>query len=281
MSDRGENNEVPLVWDGEGFDPWLPARLRAQAQVAQAEREVFRSVWSALSTFLVEVARAILGRPTPDPQQVLEMTPAWQAAVRALVNDTIADVMRQAFEAVVGPGVEFDPRPAVAAYLAQVQNRLVGVSDEVFDQVARTVNKGTAEGWSIPRTAEEIEKVLSPTNPLWRNRATVIARTETIGALNAGRTDSFRAVQDALPDEMFEQQWLATLDSRVRPTHRRADGQRRPVGRLFDVGQANLRFPGDPLGPPGEVIQCRCTTILVESGRDVDLSDRGFRLGNE
>lgn len=279
MSDRaeGNENEVPPVWDGEGFDPWLPQRLRAQAQVAAAEREMYDGFWAILSAFLVAVARAVLRGSTPDPTGVFDAMPAWTRSVADFTDTTVTSVMGRAYALIFGEGVQFDARPAVATHLAEVNNRLVGVADEVFDQVASTVARGSAEGWSIPETSAAIEQVLSPTNPMWRNRATVVARTETISALNAGRTDSFAAIADALPADEFQQQWLATLDTRVRPTHRRADGQRIAVGGRFQVGQASLRFPGDPTGPPGEVIQCRCTTILVESGREVDMSNRAFQ----
>ena len=43
------------------------------------------------------------------------------------------------------------------------------------------------------------------------------------------------------------------------------------------VGIRDDYDPGDPRGPAKEVIQCRCTTILVEEGREVDMTNRGFR----
>lgn len=267
---------VPLVWNGEGFDPWLPARLRSAAEVAAAERRLFDGFWAALAAFLVAAARAVLGASVPDPTAVLGEQRAWERAMAAFVDTDVRAVMESAYTSIFGPGVDFDARPAIAAYLATVQNQLVGVSDHVFDQVAATVARSAAEGWSIPQTAEAIDAVLSPTNPYWRNRATTVARTTTIGALNAGRTDSFQAISQALPDITFEQQWVATLDARVRPSHRRADAQRVPVGGLFSVGGALLRFPGDPTGPPEEVINCRCSTALSESGDTVDLTDRAF-----
>jgi SPP1 gp7 family putative phage head morphogenesis protein len=165
----------------------------------------------------------------------------------------------------------------VVAYLAQVENRMRRVDDEVYTRVAATVAQGTQEGWSIPQTAEALSELLDQDNPLWRNKAARVARTETIGALNAGRTDSFNAIAQEVPELNFQQQWLATDDNRTRPTHQAADGQRVPIGSRFQVGSSELRFPGDPLGPADETIQCRCTTILVEEGREVDFSNRGFR----
>jgi hypothetical protein len=100
----------------------------------------------------------------------------------------------------------------------------------------------------------------------------------TMGALNAGRTDAFAAVAEETGDE-FEQVWLATIDRRTRSTHKTADGQRVPVGQPFTVGGSSLRYPGDPLGPAKETIQCRCSSLLTEPGETLDLSNRQFRTG--
>lgn len=99
----------------------------------------------------------------------------------------------------------------------------------------------------------------------------------TIGALNAGRSDAFTAVAEEDPDTEYERVWLSTDDARTRSTHEHADGQRVLLGQPFNVGGFELRFPGDPSGPPQEVIQCRCVALLVERGESVDLSNRQFR----
>jgi outer membrane murein-binding lipoprotein Lpp len=273
MSDR----EREPAWNGEGFDPWLPSRLRASAQIAAAERQVYESFWSYLSEFLVAALRAVLASQVPDPQNVRGVEDRWHAAMADFVATAIRAVIESVFQGIFGPDVQFDSRPAVVAYLAQVENRMRDVDNEVYTRVAAAVAQGTQEGWSIPQTAEALSELLDSDNPLWRNKATVVARTETIGALNAGRTDSFNAIAAEVPELNFQQQWLATDDNRTRPTHRAADGQRIAIGARFQVGSSELRFPGDPLGPADETIQCRCTTILVEEGREVDFTNRGFR----
>lgn len=58
--------------------------------------------------------------------------------------------------------------------------------------------------------------------------------------------------------------WLNTDDPRTRPTHVRAGDQRVQMDETFIVGGARLRFPHDPLGPPGETINCRCTLLFDE-----------------
>jgi hypothetical protein len=87
-------------------------------------------------------------------------------------------------------------------------------------------------------------------------RARTIARTETHAAANVGSDVAATATGLVLEDE-----WGSTEDHRTRPTHAAADGQRVPHGRPFIVGGFPLRFPGDPDGPPQEIINCRCVVL--------------------
>jgi hypothetical protein len=266
------------VWDGQGRDPWLPQRLEARTDIAAVERDIRAAVWAALSDWLVRLARRVLrGEGRPDMDAIWAMAPLWREAVDLILAGEVWRAIGLAFARVLGPDYNWTQRPAVTAYLAEVRNRLVRVTEEVYDLVAGELAKGVNLGESIPKLAARVDSVLSTTaSERWPNRATVIARTETIGALNAGRADAFRVVaaDEDGPMEMF---WLATDDSRTRHTHREAEGQRVPVGSPFIVGGFELRFPGDPSGPPQEVIQCRCTMLLVEPGESVDLSNRQMR----
>lgn len=60
--------------------------------------------------------------------------------------------------------------------------------------------------------------------------------------------------------------WVSRKDDRVRPTHIHANGQIVPINGTFEVGVAQLRYPGDALGPVGETINCRCSVIGVLVG---------------
>jgi hypothetical protein len=270
-----------MTWDGEGIDPWMSERMAAEAALVAAEQGVFQAYWAELSSWLVAVYRAVMsgGRlMPPDPAAVWSKAPAWDQAAADVVNGPIRDTMGLAYDAIFGPGYQFDARPAVASHLAQVTNRMVNTPAQVFDLVSEQIADGAGKGEGIPKLADRVERVLSTTQTdLWPNRAVTVARTETIGALNAGRWDSFAALSQLLGEnEPMETQWLATSDARTRPTHREADLQRIPVGGTFTVGGAQLRFPGDPTGPAKEVINCRCSTLLVRQGEDVDLSNRQF-----
>lgn len=265
------------VWDGKGVDPWLPERLAAETAVTQAERAIYREYWSLFSGWLVGVRRSVLSTGlSPDPNGVWAQAPAWQQRMDTFVNGPIRETLGLAYADVWGKGYAFDARPAVTGYLTQVENRMVRTTGEVFDAVAGEVAKGAAVGESIPKIAARVDEVLTATGTeRWPNRAVTVARTETIGALNAGRQDAFVSVAEALEGE-WEQMWLATVDARTREDHAAADGQRVPVGSPFIVGGEPLMQPGDPAGSAGQTVNCRCSTLLLRPGEDMDLSNRQF-----
>src|SRR5258708_1780365 len=126
------------------------------------------------------------------------------------------------------------------------------VSDTEIAFIQSYLAKGVEEGESIPNLAKRIDDLYL--QQIIPNRSTVISRTEVIGASNYGSHEA--AKQSGLD---LTKSWLATEDVRTRPTHSLADGQEVEMDAKFSVGGADLDFPGDPAGPPEEIIQCRCT----------------------
>lgn len=264
------------AWDGQGEDPWVPQRLDRLLGLSDAERQVRRVMWGLLSKWIVGVSRAVLRGVRPDPSAVFSRDRAWQEAVREFEQEALLPLIRSAYTPLLGEGFPFEARPFVTKHLAEVSNRLVRTPDEVFDLVSGEVAQGVNLGESIDDLRTRIDDVLSTTaTPRWENRATVIARTETIGAMNGARDDSFKAVIEETGEE-FEKLWLSTDDARTRPEHVRADLQRVPVNQPFMVGGEPLAFPGDPAGSAENTIQCRCTQLLVRPGESIDLSNRQF-----
>lgn len=263
-----------MTWDGDGIDPWLPERLNAELDITRAERRLFDSWFASISRWLVQAKRAVLAGPGVDAAAVFGRADEWAAEMDRFVQGPVLDTMGTTYRQLFGDGYRYDNRPAVVDYLANVRNRMVRTPDEVYGLIAGQVAHGAAIGSSIDDITAEVDTVLSATGTeRWRNRAVTVARTETIGALNAGRHDAFAQVAADL-DEDLEQMWLSTIDARTRPAHAAADQQRVPIGQPFTVGGASLMFPGDPTGPAAQVINCRCTTLLVEPGEEVDLTGR-------
>ena len=88
-------------------------------------------------------------------------------------------------------------------------------------------------------------------------RSIRIARTETISASNKGALVSYQA------GGAEGKQWITAGDEAVRESHAAANGQIRGLQQKFQIGFSELDHPGDPDGPAGEIINCRCTTIPI------------------
>jgi len=97
-------------------------------------------------------------------------------------------------------------------------------------------------------------------NRALRYRAETIARTEALTSLHEAQRQAFQqAVENGLDPNDVRKTWRATKDNRTRESHAAMDGETVGIDELFVTGAGNLLgYPGDPNGPPEEVINCRC-----------------------
>lgn len=103
--------------------------------------------------------------------------------------------------------------------------------------------------------------VLSYKNRALRYRAESISRTETMGALHAAQDIAMaQAVTDGVTSPTaVRYAWRITNDERVRDSHEVMADQEVAMGEMFITGLGNeLAYPGDPSGPPEDIINCRC-----------------------
>lgn len=125
--------------------------------------------------------------------------------------------------------------------------------------------KATMEYFGVT-TAEELERKLNIA--AMRN-----ARTMFTCAQNSGRIDAYKRC--GRMGIVVYKTWLATLDGSVRDSHARLDGEERKVDEEFSNG---LRYPGDFMGEPTEVWNCRCSLISqIKSTPKIDVTDLGNR----
>lgn len=254
-------------------DDSLPARLRALAFIREGEVRIARTWFDSLTRWLDLLRPSVVRDDRVDPGRVSDHTQFWTDQVNVRVVPTVASVLSDAWARVRGEQPATDP--FVADYLNDVGNRLVRLPDEVYGLIVAEIERGIREGQGIPEVAAEVERILTSTgSERWPNRARTVARTETIGAVNAG---VFRAAQldaqdrgDPAPFKV----WLATDDARTRETHNAADKQRTLLSQPFEVGGAQLLFPGDPRGPAQEVVNCRCSLLPIILGDTLDWTNR-------
>lgn len=184
-------------------------------------------------------------------------TSQWEQLYTASLTAVAEDFGQRALTGLVTRASE-EPswwNQGAAAWVKQtVGERVAEVNATTRKALQQVISKGVEEGWSIPKIAEQIRGLLAGMSDA---RALRIARTETIGAANAGAM--FAAKSTGLP---LKKEWLATMDTRTRETHAEADGQTRDMDEPFTVGGYLMEQPGDPTAPPSETVNCRCTVVF-------------------
>lgn len=185
---------------------------------------------------------------------------AWRREVKNVILPELERTMRAAADRVLtdiateAPVLWDVSQPQAQAFLTQTQNQLVGVGEDMWKRTRDELIVGMQEGESIQQLSTRVKEVLSTTDA----RARTIARTEVIGASNAGAMQQLELLG---PDAPARKTWVSTHDARTRLSHRAADGQTVDFVAPFTVGGAKFDYPGDPDAPAGERVNCRCTLV--------------------
>ena len=116
-------------------------------------------------------------------------------------------------------------------------------------KLADTIKEMDEAGASIDDIRKEVSKKIGSRSS-WRKGLAVHAATSVMeGARNRVYARGGKYVK---------RKWNTVNDERVRPSHRKAEGQVRDATTPFRVGGALLRYPGDPTAPIEETANCRC-----------------------
>jgi uncharacterized protein with gpF-like domain len=125
----------------------------------------------------------------------------------------------------------------------------------ILDTTRKTIRRSLLRGHEQNEPPRVLAKRIREETggEIGKRRAVTIARTETGVAASVGADAAAEATGLQL-----DKVWNSTHDARVRPDHAKADGQRVRMEHLFTVGGVAMRYPRDPKGPAGQVINCRC-----------------------
>jgi len=143
--------------------------------------------------------------------------------------------------------------------------RIVTVSKSLADWLISEIAKGQQEGVSISQTVTNILKKRS----FYRWQLLRIARTESTAASNYASDAASSSTGIVL-----QKVWVSAQDPRTRIVpedafdHFHMNNKRVDDGQPFQVptkrgGIEFMRFPGDPNGSAGDVINCRCAMVKV------------------
>jgi HK97 family phage portal protein len=252
-------------------------RAFAAAQFEDDKRAVLIVVGTARQAALALKASIDWKPVLDDVLKVLELAgERWREAFIPLVRGVVADTGRY-WRAEAGMAFDVRRLEDQAFFIDYAMEFWTNISETTRNQVGDIIRRGIDQGWSVP----DMQRALQETFQQWIDgsgdpdvqrwamdrisdyRAELIARTETTKAVNWGAMQVYRE-----SGMVSGKEWLATLDNRVRESHRQAHRQRRDLEEPFTVGGYEMMQPGDgTLGAPiEEIAMCRCTVIPVLRG---------------
>lgn len=127
-------------------------------------------------------------------------------------------------------------------------------------KIRETISAGLLQGKPMQSVAKDLQRV----SDMNLNSALLHAQTAVTGAENAGRQAGFKRAEELGIE--FEREWIATLDSRTRDSHRKLDGQRVGVNEPFRSMYGEILYPGDPHADSRDVWRCRCSVGVRVKG---------------
>lgn len=142
--------------------------------------------------------------------------------------------------------------------------------DRRFDSVVRRAER---EGRTLTR--QEIDKLTGRySDRLLQLRGETIARTETLTSLRAAQYEAAKQLvaSGRVRREDVRLVWKANFDGRTRDSHAALHGESTGIDEPFvsPLTGARIRYPGDPLAPAEELINCRCAlTVRVDYGANL------------
>ena len=237
----------------------------------QDESHLAGVVGAALRRWLALAQGAVMApwrrhRLQPDPTAIFQVQASWDSEVGTILTSIGQIAMGAWSRATDVPPVS--RHSFVMSQLAQTENFLVQIPDEVYNLVFAEITDAVNAGADNEQVAGRVDRVLEYSgSERWPNRARVIAQTEVTRAYGAG-TLAAGIEQSRVTGRLLQKRWDTEHDVRVRSSHRAVDGQVTALGMPFYVDGFPLMFPGDPIGPPETVINCRCNLVILnERGR--------------
>lgn len=251
--------------------PVLQSQWRAPASQAMRVTFNFDIRNPRAEAWLAEKSSNLITNIVADQRQAIRTTITEGMATGRGPRNTALDIVGR-----VGPtgrraGGTIGLTDQQATFVANARRELQQLDASYFSRERRDKRFDAAVRKAIqsgkPLTQTEIDKITGRySDRLLQLRGEMIARTESITAMNAAREESYRQAVEAgdIDPANVTGIWQATGDKRTRHTHKAMNGQRQAFEQPFrSPSGALLLYPGDTTygAPASETIGCRCTKV--------------------
>lgn len=194
--------------------------------------------------------------------ELIELQKRFQQQLEAVYQKQLADTLvpEASKEMYQNLDMDFDFNKYDEATRDYLRDKKIHWAKQVADETEREIKAQLVKGYEAGLSSYDLAEQIKNSTGFSMHRAEAIARTEVLSACG------YASYQAAMADDnIVGHYWRAQNSRRTRGTHRAANGQYRSKGEPFDVGGAQLLFPGDSsLGAPAkEIINCRCWLEMV------------------
>lgn len=245
---------------------WLRRFANAEAERASRGRPLGKVFGKVTSSALLDDLKTLLARF--GERQALDAAQNAARSVGVRIGDVSETFVGQAIEDRPIALAEFRRLREYRDLLIEMDARALEIIEDkqakVDESVQRVLLDALRESPS-PSTSEIARRVrrdIKGLPELSFERAHTIARTELGIAQNSGIVAGFKV------SGIEEMEWLAFKFPIWPRRHDKMDGKKSPVGVPFTMPDgAKMRYPLDPLGPVGHIVNCRCTLAPVRRRR--------------
>ncbi len=262
---KGHAGEVqPKAVSAKALATWKRVRARREAWEKKYASRIRRHLMDARGETLRKIAAAGEVKAVGKSVDVLSLI----FDLDAWLKDWIKGLGATARAAIEAAGAELwseelgrdDALTMPAAETLEIlrvrENRIKDAGTKVWEAIKSELETGIESGETMDQLAERVRRKFGGMD---KGRAMVIAKTETTAVYEGGRDIVFKAAG------VQWTQWLTSGLGNERMTHLAANEQIQAIEDKFLVGGYELAYPGDPEGPPQEVINCNCVRIAVSS----------------
>lgn len=274
----------------------LAEKLKLEARQITDLRELFRNMSEDMEAFVAEtgqtpsatvyaddlrgllarqgrrVGRAFSGRVTDFLEEEAdqgeeEAVIAALAAIAAITGLTVLELVSRMRNNTRRRNQEF-----IADQVARDTRFISGTNQREMDASVAAARTSIIDDGRVPTNTEVARRSSNDFKNRGFNRAPTIAATFTQkiaeGVKGIEREEFFNTrngfptVIANVPQAEEQEKWVTVGDELVRQSHIAADLQESENGGFIVQGEF-LRFPGDPQGSPSNVINCRCSAVIV------------------
>lgn len=258
-----------------------------QEDLRQAREETIARLARITGTWDIAQAQQIIAELE---RQQNQYSVVWTDLFKSALEEALSGSEEAVYQTLKSAGIEISVKPFISTQFFEIAVQTMptlikGLTDEWIANVSRILRQSVLAqltpldvirqlgelppfarfdvrtGKFIPLTDAEIRKALETNGPYAKlfRRLESIARTE-IGRI--AQTSNYLTLRElAKGDPRYRKEWSAVIDSRTRPSHVRANGQRQKVDEPFIVGGEPMQFPHDPRASAAETVNCRCMIV--------------------